>query len=106
MSGRIVVGVSGSGSNLRAIAAAAGRGELGGEIVLVFADRPCPALDWAAEQEIDTAFIPGGDDEALAETLATVAPDAIALAGYMRIVGPRVLAAFTGRIRNIRHSQG
>ena len=39
MSGRIAVGVSGTGSNLRALAAAARRGELGGEIVLVFADR-------------------------------------------------------------------
>ena len=40
-SGRIAVGVSGSGSNLRALAAVAARGALGGEIALVFADRPC-----------------------------------------------------------------
>ena len=33
-------------------------GELGGEIVLVFADRACPALDWAAEQGIETALVP------------------------------------------------
>ena len=39
MSGRIAVGVSGSGSNLRALAAAASRGELGSEIALVFSDR-------------------------------------------------------------------
>ena len=50
----------GAGSNLRALHAAATRGELGGEIVLVFADRACPALDWAAEQGIDTALVPGG----------------------------------------------
>ena len=68
-SGRVAVGVSGAGSNLRALAAAAGRGELGGEIVLVFADRDCPALDWAAEQGIETALVPGGDDETLAATL-------------------------------------
>ena len=76
------------GSNLRALAAAAGRGELGGEIVLVFADRACPALDWAAEQGIETALVPGGDDATLAETLAAVEPDVVVLAGYMRIVGP------------------
>ena len=35
------------------------RGELGGEIALVFADRACPALDWAAEQGIETALLPG-----------------------------------------------
>ena len=50
--GRIAVGVSGAGTNLRALAAAADRGELGGAIVLVFADRSCPALDWAAEQAL------------------------------------------------------
>jgi len=102
--GRIAVGVSGTGSNLRALAAAADRRELGGSIVLVFADRACPALDWAAEQGIDTALVPGGDDPALAETLAAVSPDAVVLAGYMRIVGPVVLAAFAGRILNTHPS--
>ena len=104
MSGRIAVGVSGAGSNLRALAAAAGRGELGGEIVLVFADRACPALDWAGEQGIDTALVPGGDDEALAATLEAVDPGAVVLAGYMRIVGPAVLAAFAGRVLNTHPS--
>ena len=70
MSGRIAVGVSGTGSNLRALHGAAERGELGGEIVLVFADRACPALEWAAEQGIETALVPGGDDATLAATLA------------------------------------
>ncbi|MDO8484541.1 MAG: bifunctional phosphoribosylaminoimidazolecarboxamide formyltransferase/IMP cyclohydrolase, partial [Candidatus Limnocylindrales bacterium] len=104
MNGRIAVGVSGSGSNLRALAAVAGRGELGGEIVLVFGDRACPALDWAAEQGIDTALVPGGDDAALVATLEAVGPDAVVLAGYMRIVGPAVLAAFAGRILNTHPS--
>ena len=66
MTGRIAFGVSGAGSNLRAIAASAARGELGGSVVLVFADRPCPALDWAVEQGIETALVPGGDDATLA----------------------------------------
>jgi phosphoribosylglycinamide formyltransferase-1 len=100
VSGRIAVGVSGAGSNLRAVAAAAGRGELGADLVLVFADRACPALDWAAEQGIETALVPGGDDATLAEALAAVDPDLVVLAGYMRIVGPATLAAFNGRILN------
>ncbi len=104
MTGRIAVGVSGSGSNLRALAAAAGRGELGGDIVFVFADRACPALDWASEEGIDTGLVPGGDDAALATTLDAVAPDVVALAGYMRIVGPRVLERFGGRILNTHPS--
>ena len=101
MSGRIAVGVSGTGSNLRALVAAAGRGELGGEVVLVFADRACPGLAWAAEQGIEAILIPGGDDTVLAETLEAVAPDVVVLAGYLRLLGPSVLAAFAGRILNV-----
>jgi phosphoribosylaminoimidazolecarboxamide formyltransferase / IMP cyclohydrolase len=104
VSGRIAVGVSGTGSNLRALVAAAERGVLGGDVVLVFADRACPGLDWAAEQGIDTILVPGGEDAILAETLAAVEPDVIVLAGYLRLVGPAVLAAFGGRILNVHPS--
>ena len=97
VSGRIAVAVSGAGSNLRALHAAAERGELGGEIVLVVADRPCPALDWAAEQGIDTASSPAAtDDCARRRSLGGARPDVVVLAGYMRIVGPLVLAAYAG----------
>ena len=109
--GRIAAGVSGGGSNLRALVAAADRAELGGSIVLVFADRPCPALNWAAEQGLDTALVPAAshgdeiaradEDATLAAALTAVGADLIVLAGYMRIVGPAVLAAFPGRILNI-----
>jgi phosphoribosylaminoimidazolecarboxamide formyltransferase/IMP cyclohydrolase len=101
---RIAVGVSGAGSNLRALYAAAARGELGCSIVLVFADRVCSALDWVAEQGIDTALLPGGDDDTLADVLAGARVDVVVLAGYMRIVGPRVLEAFRGRIVNTHPS--
>ncbi len=101
---RLAVGVSGDGSNLRALAAAADRGELGADLTLVFADRPCPGLDWAREQGIETALIPGGDDEVVAETLASGGIDLVALAGYMRIVGPRTIAAVGGRIMNTHPS--
>ena len=104
MTGRIAVGVSGTGTNLQALQAAAVRGELGGHIVLAFADRACPALDWAAEQGIDTALVEGGDDGALLETLTGARPDVVVLAGYMRMVGPRVLEAFAGRILNTHPS--
>jgi phosphoribosylaminoimidazolecarboxamide formyltransferase/IMP cyclohydrolase len=101
---RIAVGVSGTGSNLRALVAASQRRALGGEVGLVFADRDCPALDWAREQGIETALVPGGADDALAEALESVRPDALVLAGYMRILGPRVLEAFAGRILNTHPS--
>jgi phosphoribosylaminoimidazolecarboxamide formyltransferase/IMP cyclohydrolase len=104
MTGRVAVGVSGSGSNLHALVAAARRGDLGGDIVLVFADRTCPALAWASEEGLETALIPGGDDAPLAATLEAVAPDVVVLAGYMRIVGPVTLARFDGRILNTHPS--
>jgi phosphoribosylaminoimidazolecarboxamide formyltransferase / IMP cyclohydrolase len=104
VSGRIAVGVSGSGSNLRALVAAAARGELGGDVVLVFADRACPALDWAAEQGIETILVPRGEDAVLAETLAAVVPDVVVLTGYLRLIGPAMLAAFGGRILNVHPS--
>jgi phosphoribosylaminoimidazolecarboxamide formyltransferase/IMP cyclohydrolase len=100
----VAVGVSGSGSNLRALVAAERRGVLGGRIGLVFADRPCAALDWAAAEAIPTALVPGGDDLALASSLAAAAPDAIVLAGYMRILGPVVLDRYLGRILNVHPS--
>ncbi len=112
--GRVAVGASGAGSNLRALVAAARRGTLGGEVSLVFADRECPAVEWASDEGIETAVLAGlasrdaderaGADRALAETLAAAGIDAVALAGYMRIVGPAVLAAFGGRIVNTHPS--
>jgi phosphoribosylaminoimidazolecarboxamide formyltransferase / IMP cyclohydrolase len=101
---RVAVAVSGTGSNLQALHATATRGELGGEIVLVVADRACPALDWATEQGIDTALVPGGDDEAMVATLAGARPDLVVLAGYMRLVGPAVLGAYPQRIVNTHPS--
>jgi phosphoribosylaminoimidazolecarboxamide formyltransferase/IMP cyclohydrolase len=109
--GRIAVGVSGRGSNLQALVAAAERAELGGSVVLVFADRPCPALDWAAEHGIETSLVPvaptGDDparaaqDKAVAATLLAAEADVVVLAGYLRIVGPQTLAAFADRILNV-----
>ncbi|HET7027463.1 MAG TPA: bifunctional phosphoribosylaminoimidazolecarboxamide formyltransferase/IMP cyclohydrolase [Candidatus Limnocylindrales bacterium] len=102
--GRIAVGVSGAGSNLRALVAASRRGAVGGEVVLVFADRPCPALDWAAAAGIETVVIPVGADDALAAALAGARAKVVVLAGYMRVVGPIVLDAYRDRIINVHPS--
>src|SRR5215212_3484592 len=104
MTGRIAVGVSGRGSNLQALVAAARRRALGGNVALGFADGPCPALEWAAEQGIETAMVPRGDDPTLAATLEAMDPDVVVLAGYMRLIGPATLEAFAGRILNTHPS--
>ncbi len=111
MAHRIAVGVSGTGSNLRALHALAERAGLDAEIVLVFADRECAALDWAAGQGIDTLLVPAaprGDDAArveedrvLAESVSAVSPELVVLAGYMRIVGPATLSGFAGKLLNL-----
>ena len=108
----MAVGVSGAGSNLRALAAAATRGELGGGIVLVFADRPCPAIDWAADQGFRTTVIPAPRlsdraareawDRQLREALDAEQPDIVVLAGFMRIFGRAVLEDFHADNRVVR----
>jgi phosphoribosylaminoimidazolecarboxamide formyltransferase/IMP cyclohydrolase len=76
--------------------------------VLVVADRPCPALDWARDQGLPIALIEEPDagrlDERLATVLGEAALDVVVLAGFMRIVGPRTLAAFRGRLLNVHPS--
>jgi phosphoribosylaminoimidazolecarboxamide formyltransferase / IMP cyclohydrolase len=104
MSGRIAVGVSGTGSNLQALQGAARRGELGGAVALVFADRPCAALEWASEQGLDTRLVAGGADSDVAEAVRAAEPDLVVLAGYMRVIGPAALEAYRGRILNTHPS--
>ena len=97
MAHRIAVGVSGTGSNLRALHAAAERGALDADIALVFADRDCAAIDWAVEQGLETLVVPmpklsdagarAAADEVLVDSLVAVTPELIVLAGYMRILG-------------------
>jgi phosphoribosylaminoimidazolecarboxamide formyltransferase/IMP cyclohydrolase len=110
----IAVGVSGAGSNLRALADAIGRGEVPARISLVFADRECAALAWAQEAGMDTALVPAvragdakrraAEDAALADALAGAGASAVVLAGYMRILGAAVLGAFADRILNVHPS--
>ncbi|MFL5757151.1 MAG: formyltransferase family protein [Chloroflexota bacterium] len=103
VNGRIAVAVSGSGTNLRALVAASRRGAVPAEVVLVLADRDCPALAWAAEQGIETALVQGGEDAAVASALDPAGPDIVVLAGYLRLVGPgRSARSLTGSSMSTR----
>ncbi len=111
MSGTIAVLVSGEGTNLRALRRYEQRGLLGGTIALVLADRPCNALGFATDEGIPTTLIDPGVhtdrdhwDAAVAEALTAAGADWVVLAGFMRVLGPRTLAAFPGRILNVHPS--
>jgi len=106
---KLAVLVSGTGSNLRAIAAAIDAGTCAATIALVASDKEsAPALAFAAERGIATTVVRPKDyadrvawDAALAERIAIVAPDLVVCAGFMRIVGASMLARFPHRIVNV-----
>jgi phosphoribosylaminoimidazolecarboxamide formyltransferase / IMP cyclohydrolase len=107
----IAVCVSGEGTNLRAIVRAVRRGRLAEPVVLVLADRPCAAVEWAASQSIPTRIVRPADhpdagawDRAVAGALLESGARVVALAGFMRILGPATLAAFRDRILNVHPS--
>jgi len=104
MGGRVAVLVSGGGTNLQALL---DDPVSRSAIALVVSDRPgVKALDRAEAAGIATVVIePTGDREALsrevAEALASHGIDTVVSAGYMRILGPDVVAPFRDRWLNV-----
>jgi phosphoribosylglycinamide formyltransferase 1 len=108
---RLVVLVSGSGTNLQALLdeiAATGAEAYGAEIVAVGADRDgVEGLARAERAGIPTFVRRVKDhatreewDAALAEAVAAHEPDLVVSAGFMKIVGKEFLARFGGRFIN------
>jgi phosphoribosylglycinamide formyltransferase-1 len=109
---RFVILISGQGSNMQAIVHACKTGECPAEIAAVIASRAqTPGLTWAKEQGIQalglahTAY-PNRDafDAALAYAIDQFAPDYILLAGFMRVLTPRFVERFAGKLINIHPS--
>ncbi len=108
----IVVLASGRGSNFLAIADAIERGELRARIECLISDNPdAKALAEARRREIATHLLDCGErrgrfcrESADELVRLTEAADAIALAGFMRILPRRVVEARSGRILNIHPS--
>jgi phosphoribosylglycinamide formyltransferase-1 len=106
--GRLVVLVSGTGSNLAALLAAHDDPAYGARVVAVVADRGgIRALDIAREAGIPTAVVSIKDfddrpawDRAIAETVAVFSPDLVVCAGFMKLFGATFLERFGGRIMN------
>jgi phosphoribosylglycinamide formyltransferase-1 len=105
---RLVVLVSGSGTNLQALLDACADPAYGAEVVAVGADRDGIAgLERARRAGIPTFVRRLADhatreewDAALTAAVAEHEPDLVVLAGFMKLVGARFLDSFGGRTLN------
>lgn len=112
MTRRIVVLLSGRGSNFQSLLNASLTGELSGSIDLVVSNRPqAGGLAIANNANIDTALIDhqayatrDAFDADLAGVIDSVTPDLIVLAGFMRILTQSFVSQFAGRLLNIHPS--
>ena len=107
---RIAILISGRGSNMVALAQAVRAGALAGrcEIAAVVSSRPAaPGLARAQELGLETFALDARQlsrdayDAALLAILENCRADVVVLAGYLRILSPRVVARYRGRILNV-----
>lgn len=110
---RLVVLISGSGSNLQAIIDACAAGKIRGEVVAVISNRPYAyGLERAKQVGIPditldhTAFEDRESfDQALMALIDSFTPDLILLAGFMRILTQEFTRHYAGRMLNIHPSR-
>lgn len=108
---RLVVMVSGSGTNLQALLDAITAGQITAEAILVVSNKKKAfGLERARAAGVPTLYLPYGPfrqlgreayDEALAAEIAAVQPDLIVLAGWMRILTAAFLNRFPNRVINL-----
>jgi phosphoribosylglycinamide formyltransferase-1 len=109
---RVVVFISGSGSNMMALVKAATASDYPAEIIGVISDKAdAGGLAKAAAEGIATfAFVrkdfasKDAHEEAILAQLDALSPDIICLAGYMRLLSGRFIQRYEGRIINIHPS--
>lgn len=112
MTTRLVVLVSGAGSNLQALLDACTDPAYGARIVAVGSDRRGIAgLDRATAAGVPTFVVPVGDypdraewDRVLTARVAEHRPDLVVSAGFRKLVGPGFLAQFQDRYLNTHNS--
>lgn len=103
--------VSGRGSNLEALIKASQSGKIKSRIKMVISNRAgVPALERAARAGIPHTVVPSQGRAAnefqreLFDTVVTLNPDLIVLAGFMKILSPQFVRRFKNRIINIHPS--
>ena len=109
---RIVLLISGRGSNMEAFIHAVNAGSLDAEIAGVIANRPdALGIETAAAHGLHTDIVDHKQyphreafDTELAMTVQTLEPDLVVLAGFMRILSPVFVEPFAGRLLNIHPS--
>jgi phosphoribosylglycinamide formyltransferase 1 len=109
---RIVILISGRGSNLRSIVETCRAEAWPARVAAVISNRAdAGGLDFAAREGIATEVVDhrafaerAAFDAALAKVVDRHAPDVVALAGFMRILGAAFVARYAGRIVNVHPS--
>jgi len=109
---RIVILISGRGSNMEAIVEAAAAEGWPATVVAVISHRPQAAgLAWASGKGIPTAVVDHRDhpqraafDAALMAAIDAFEPDVVVLAGFMLILGEAFVGHYAGRLLNIHPS--
>ena len=104
---RLVVLISGGGSNLRALLEASQDAEFPARVVAIGADRDADGLAHAEEFGIPSFVVPFGTyasreewGDALLEQIAQWEADVVILSGFMRLLPPQVVDALTPRLLN------
>ncbi|PIE24256.1 MAG: phosphoribosylglycinamide formyltransferase [Neptuniibacter caesariensis] len=109
---RIVVLISGSGSNLQAIMDAIEVGQINGRIEAVLSNKAdAYGLERARRADIPTLFLSHTEfdkresfDQAMIELIDQYQPDLIVLAGFMRILSAEFVRHYQGKMFNIHPS--
>ena len=103
---RLVVLISGRGSNLGALIDYTAQAEVSAQIVKVIADRPAEGCRRAESANIPSQIIDADGDfeSALTGAIDEAAADIICLAGFMRVLSARFCARYAGNIINIHPS--
>jgi phosphoribosylglycinamide formyltransferase-1 len=109
---RIVILISGRGSNMQAIVQTAKKEHWSAEIVAVISNRSDAAgLDYAASMGISTSVVISKNfptreafDAVLQTEIDRYSPDLVVLAGFMRILSAGFVEHYTNRMMNIHPS--